>query len=728
MKNSKPSKTSLQHTSGAIRSLLTLDIATSIGATITDGQSANYESENLINKLRDISGLDSKTPVQLRGSLEDLLTSNGFYFRLSSMNQDRSKYEQIPIVCIREHDSTALIIYSRGSKVYAYSAQDNTSIAINLSANSFSNSVYEIYPVFPESLDTFWKLIKFSFPAIRPDLTRALLLSILVTAFALLGPIITARVVGDVVPSGNLKWIISTFIISILIALYSTALRWIQSFYLLRFNQKLNLRIQIPLYHRILSYPVYFLDQYKTGDLSSRAMSVNNILRSLSSSALSSVIGLISLIGFIGMMLYYDLYLSIPALLFILIAAIVQTILFRRRLMYERKLVERKADFFDESLQSINNIAQIRTNGKEKTILNRWSQYIFSVSSLSFKVSIFSDYNRIISKFLDNFGLSLIYGVLIYRLLNAKNIDEVVLSTSTFIVFQNAFSNFAAKFIELVELFNNILGRSLVDFERSIPLIRQGPEPGLNSQLERIELKGLIEFKNVYFAYPDSDRYVLSDASFKLYPGKFNVIFGASGCGKSTVVSIILGFYPIQSGSIFIDGREINELDIKNLRSQIGTVLQSTALSVSSIRDALTSGLLTPDEQIWETLKMVNLEEEIQSLPMKLETILSEGATNISGGQRQRLSIARALLRRPSMLIEDESTSALDNYSQKVIIGNLKEIGITRIVIAHRLTAIRDCDHMIILNGGSVEYSGSFEECLENSSYFSKIMHDNEGG
>ena len=726
MSTTKTSKTLLRHTSQAIRSLLTLEIATSLVGKTTGKQNDDFERENLINKLRDLNGIDSKIPVQLRDDLEDLLTSNGFYFRLSTMNQDRSKYEQIPIVCIREEDSTAVVIYSKGARTYAYSAVDNNNFPVNLITTNASLSVYEIYPVFPDSLNTFWGLIKFSYPAIRTELNKAFILSILVTAFALFAPFITAQVVGDVVPSGNIEWIISTFIISILIALYSSSIRWLQSFYLLRFNQKLNLRIQIPLYHRILSYPISFLDQYKTGDLSSRAMAVNSILGSLSSSALSSIIGLISLAGYIGMMLYYDVFLSIPALLFILIVAIIQTILFRRQLKYERELVERKADFFDESLQTINNIAQVRTSGKEQTILSRWSKYFFSISSLSFKVSTYSNYNQIIARFLNNFGLSILYGVLIYRLLNAKNLNEVVLNTSTFIIFQSAFSSFSAKFIELVELFNNILGRSLVDFDRAIPLIRQGPEPGLNSQLERIELKGLIEFKNVYFAYPNSDRYVLSNASFKIYPGKFNVIFGPSGCGKSTVVAIILGFYPIQSGSIFIDGRELNDLDIKHLRSQIGTVLQTTALSVSSIRDALTSGLLISDEQVWDTLGLVNLEREVSSLPMKLETILSEGATNISGGQRQRLSIARALLRKPSMLIEDESTSALDNYSQKLIINNLKTMGLTRIVIAHRLSAIRDCDHIIILNDGTVECSGPFEDCLKTSPFLSNIMLDNE--
>ena len=154
----------------------------------------------------------------------------------------------------------------------------------------------------------------------------------------------------------------------------------------------------------------------------------------------------------------------------------------------------------------------------------------------------------------------------------------------------------------------------------------------------------------------------------------------------------------------------------------MGTILQTTVLPVSSIKDALTSGLGESNETIWRTLELVNLSDEINALPMKLETILSEGAGNISGGQRQRLGIARALLREPKVLLEDESTSALDNYSQRVIVENLKNIGVSRIVVAHRITAIQSCDHIIVLQKGKVEFEGSFENSLVNSNYMKEVM------
>ena len=708
--------------SKAIQLLLSLDVSTRQDHESFDENPIHEEAYCLINKLRILFGLDQKQKIQSRDNLEELLESNGFYYRPSNISLDYGKYEQIPLITVNKKDSSLVIIHEIGSKTKIFCATFDAYINENDFHQDDAQTVYEVFPVFPENLDTFWELIKFAFPAVKRDFILALLISIFVTGLTLLSPIITSRVVGDVVPSGNIGWIVSTFIISVIIALYASLMTWLQSYFLLRFTQKLSLRIQIPLYQRVLSYPITFLDQYKIGDLSSRVTSVSNLLRSLSSSALSSLINIISLIGFMGLMINYDWMLSIPSIGLIFVIALIQTFIFRRQLNYERRFVEEEANFYDETLQSLNNISQIRTSGNEKSIINRWSKLIYSFTSLRFNVNVLAGYNTIIANFLNNFGLSLIYAFLIYRLLNSSNINELGLQASTFIIFSSAFSSFSTKFTQLVNLFNTVFGQGWVDFQRAMPLIRQLQEEGLNTIKKQINLNGLIEFKDVTFSYPGSENIVLDKVSFSLYPNQFNVLFGPSGCGKSTVILIILGFYPIKSGSIFIDGHDLSELDIKHLRSQMGTILQTTVLPVSSIREALTSGLGESDKTIWETLETVNLSEEIQALPMKLETILSEGAGNISGGQRQRLGIARALLRKPKILLEDESTSALDNYSQRIIVENLKHIGVSRVVVAHRITAIQNCDHIVVLNKGKIEFEGSFEDSLIQSHYMQDVM------
>ena len=712
----------IQASSKAIQSLLSLDVSTQKDHESFNKSTIEDEAYNLINKLRELFGLDQQQIIQSRNTLEDLLESNGFYYRPSNISLDYGKYEQIPLVTINKKNGSLVIIHEIGSKTKIFDTTLNTYINGKKFEQEDDQTVYEICPIFPENLDTFWELLKFSFPAVKRDFIFAALISVFVTGLSLLSPIITSRVVGDVVPSGNIGWIISTFIITVVIALYSSLMTWLQSFFLLRFTQKLSLRIQIPIYQRILSYPISFLDQYKIGDLSSRVTSVNSLLRSLSSSALSTIINIISLIGFMGLMINYDWQLSIFAIGLIITVACIQTGIFRRQIVYEKSFVEEEANFYDETLQSLNNIAQIRTSGSERSIIERWSKSIFSFTSLRFNVNLLSSYNSIISSFLNNFGLSLIYAVLIYRLLNSSDINELGLQASTFIIFSSAFSSFSTKFTQLVDLFNTVLGQGWVDFKRAMPLIHQKQEEGLNTIKKQITLNGLIQFKDVTFSYPGSDNIILDKVSFTLYPNQFNVLFGPSGCGKSTIILIILGFYPIQSGSIFIDGHELSELDIKHLRSQMGTILQTTVLPVSSIKDALTSGLGESNETIWRTLELVNLSDEINALPMKLETILSEGAGNISGGQRQRLGIARALLREPKVLLEDESTSALDNYSQRVIVENLKNIGVSRIVVAHRITAIQSCDHIIVLQKGKVEFEGSFENSLVNSNYMKEVM------
>lgn len=676
-------------------------------------------AKKLISKIYSVMNLKENKFI-LREQLEDLLTSNCIHYRATSVLKGNRYLEQVPrIMRLLDNDDICLA-YEENGKSFYYDPFTDKSVVYSCRQMSdiFESSCYELYPVFPANLTSFKALFLFVFSSIKADLTVALILSLLLSTFGLLSPLITAHVVGDVVPSGDTGWILSTFIVSVLIALYTSAVSWLQSFYLIRVSQKMSLRTEIPLYKRMLCYPLSFVDSYSVGDLSSRIGSISKIVSSLSSSFLTALVQGVSLVTYSFMMFYYDQELAIAAIIFVAIAAAIDVYLIRKQLIYIRNSTELSADLYNTTLQSLGAIAQVRVNGAEPYVLKNWFSKIINISDLGYESARLSDFNSIVSNMVSIAGSSMIYAILITQILRQSDASGFGITASLFIVFSSAYSGFSSSFYTVVGLINNAFGSLLIDWQRASPLVRQGEEQSRQLNCIRLDIAKDFDIRNLSFQYEDSNVQTLDNISCKIVHGKFNVIFGPSGCGKSTLLSLILGFYMPTSGNIFCGDVRLVELDLQYYRSQFGVVMQNSSMPPMSIKDCLTGGLDYDEKQIWDTLELVNISEEISRLPMKLETILSEGAQNISGGQRQRLCIARALLRNPTILLEDESTSALDNFSQKIILNNLRELCITRVVVAHRISAIRGCDHMIVLSrAGTIEAEGTFDECLSRSPF-----------
>jgi len=680
------------------------------------------QGSQLIQVLRSLFSLPSQ-PVEQRDCLEELLEANELHYRPATLNKDKAEYQQVPAIALRREDRSLIIIDPKQPlRIYNLEDREWTTTTHSAIEQQIEPTIYEIYPVFPSDLKTMGGLLGFVFPAIWPELWKATGLAAALVLFALVSPLLTAQVLGDVVPSGDTGWIISTFVISVLLAIYQASFRFLQSFYLIRLGEKLNLRIQIPLFNRILSYPIEFLDRHSVGDLSSRASALNAVISGMSSSTLQALIGSLSLIGYSGLMIHYDASLSLYALAVIMVSGILEIAYARRSLRFEKRYLEANAETYEETLQLLGAISQIRTRAAEPYMLKRWYEKLINMSSLEFGIQKWGDYSAITSRSVMAIGSTVIYLALILRMLGSGSNSEFSIAISTFIIFTQAYSKFSSEAIQIVTLFNQVLGSIWTQWKRALPLLEQPAENGMLGRRIKHEVQGEIEFRDVDFSYPGSDKSVLNNVSFRIHPGKFNVIFGESGCGKSTILSLIIRFYELNSGKILFDGNELSDLDIRYLRKQVGAILQNPSLPPGSIKDAVTSGLDIDESFIWTVLEKVNLVEEVQNLPMQLETVLSEGASNISGGQRQRLCIARALLTKPKLILEDEATSALDNASQAIVSSSLRNEGITRVVVAHRLSAIRDCDHMVVINNKTVECEGTFEYCSQHSPYLQSVL------
>ena len=254
------------------------------------------------------------------------------------------------------------------------------------------------------------------------------------------------------------------------------------------------------------------------------------------------------------------------------------------------------------------------------------------------------------------------------------------------------------------------------------PFLKTEPETSENKEIIT-KISGGIEMDHISFRYDEGRPLVIDDMSLKIRPGEYVAIVGKTGCGKSTLMRLLLGFEKPEKGSVRFDGKDINSLDLPSLRKKIGTVMQDAGLFQGDIYSniVITAPELTLDDA-WEAAEKAGIADDIRAMPMGMNTIIAEGQGGISGGQRQRLMIARAIAPKPKLLMFDEATSALDNKTQKQVSEALDAMGCTRIVIAHRLSTIKHCDRILVLDGGHIIEDGTYDELIAKNGYFAELV------
>ena len=258
--------------------------------------------------------------------------------------------------------------------------------------------------------------------------------------------------------------------------------------------------------------------------------------------------------------------------------------------------------------------------------------------------------------------------------------------------------------------------------EMAEPFLKTQPEITDNKEVVT-ELHGNIELNNISFRYSENSPYIINNLSVKINSGEYVAIVGRTGCGKSTLMRILLGFEKPQKGSVYYDGKDMNNLDLSSLRRRIGTVIQNSGLFQGDIYSniVISAPHLTVNDA-WEAAEIADIADDIRSMPMGMHTFVSEGEGTISGGQKQRILIARAVAPKPKILMFDEATSALDNKTQKKISQSLDKMGCTRIVIAHRLSTIKNCDRILVFAKGHIIEDGSYDELVAKGGYFAKLI------
>ena len=294
-------------------------------------------------------------------------------------------------------------------------------------------------------------------------------------------------------------------------------------------------------------------------------------------------------------------------------------------------------------------------------------------------------------------------------------------SPSEYIAFNSAYGAVSAAFASLTAVALSV-ARIKPILEMAEPILKTEPESSENKTMVT-RLSGSIELSNVYFRYTPNMPYVVDGMSLKIRAGEYVAIVGTTGCGKSTLVRLLLGFETPEKGAVYYDGKDLATLDLRSLRRRIGTVTQDGGLFQGDIYSniVISAPQLSLDEA-WEAAELAGIADDIRAMPMGMQTMISEGQGGISGGQKQRLMIARAVAPKPKILIFDEATSALDNKTQKQVSDALDKLKCTRIVIAHRLSTIKNCDRILVLEGGRILEEGSYDELIAKNGFFAELV------
>ena len=531
------------------------------------------------------------------------------------------------------------------------------------------------------------------------------------TALGLVTPKISHYLYGKVLVYGSRPLLMAVVLTLFCVTLAGSFITVIKGILNTNISTKMNLAVESAVMMRVLSLPVDFFKRFSSGELANRIGYMNRLCSMIFDAVFSTGLTAVFSLVYIGQVLKFAPTLVVPSIVitlvticFLLLTSVVQMRITERQMNEAGK----------ESgmvYALINGVAKIKNAGAEKRAFAKWSRQYVNAAEYLCKPPMFLKLNGTIITAISLVGTIVIYYTAIHS----------GITMADYMAFNSAYGMVSGAFASLAGIVITV-SRIQPILKMVTPILETEPEIDTKRQVVT-RLRGSIELNNVSFRYQKTMPNVLDNLSLKIRPGQYVAIVGKTGCGKSTLIRILLGFEKPQKGAVYYDGKDINSMDVKSLRQKIGVVMQNGKLFQGDIYSNITiSAPQLTLEQAWEAAEMAGMADDIRQMPMGMHTIISEGHGGISGGQRQRLLIARAIAPKPRILMFDEATSALDNITQKQVSESLERLKCTRIVIAHRLSTIRHCDRIVVLDQGKIVEDGTYEELLEKKGHFAELV------
>lgn len=661
--------------------------------------------------------IESANCTTLQG-VERLLTLGGFDKRRVNLEGKWYKKDAWTLIgFLPEQASPILLTYAeRRYRYYDPQTREwhNLSEAV---AREIQSEALIVYRPLSDRVDSLKGFLAQALQLAHVDIKRILFTAGILGAISLIHPVILGKLISEALPSFDFV-LLDSYLLAIFAAVLGVfATNFFNSIAMLRVEIYLSLDIHASIWGRLLRLPMTFFNQHNVGDLASRANIFDDLQAVWTSSTANAISSSISMVFSLSLLFYYSwrlafIMLGVFALFFILV-----WVMSRKVLPILTDVLEYKGKIDGLVFQLLHGIAKLRVASKENTALALWSNLYNKITVNNRRFMFLNNTLQIVANMMPMVGAIIIFSFIHFGLQQGglqKNFN-----LGDFIAFNAAFGQVTGAMISLAMVFLSVISTAPMA-RRMNPILEETVEVGAQ-KTQLTSLRGNVRFDSVEFQY-QPDIPILKGVSMEIREGEYVAVVGRSGSGKSTLFNLLLGFQQPNMGAVFIDDANIQDIDLGDLRQQIGVVLQNGDVLPGSIFENITCEDPSVTMQAaWDAAEKAGLKKDIEELPMGMHTLLTAFGGGLSGGQLQRVMIARAIARNPAVLLLDEATSALDNTTQRIVQDSLLKMNITRIVIAHRLSTISNADRIYVLDQGEIVEMGSYEKLLEKRGLFYEL-------
>ena len=559
-------------------------------------------------------------------------------------------------------------------------------------------------------------ICRFVLADIKRDIARFVIIGLLCTLIGLITPLITRNFIDNVIPEAAKSQAVQICFLVFICNISAMIGNLAKYFANMRMETKADSDLEAAVMDRLLKLPVDFFKGFSSGDLAARTMTIAEIRKQIFNIVLSVFMNFIFSFVYLFQCFRFSGYFAKWGILFCIFPIIISALFCFITYKWEKMLIDCQGKIQGMLLQFLNGIEKITNSHSEKRFFAQWSGEYIRQMKIAYSLGLVGIVNSLI-----NTVYPTVVSIIIYYLYGRGLKIQAIngLTTGTFMAFLSAYSSFQGAFLGVAGALLQI--RNVIPLSKRIrPILDALPE--IEASKPPIDkLRGNIEISHLNFRYAPDAPLVLKDVNMSIREGEFVAIVGTSGAGKSTLMRMLLGFEKAESGAVFFDSQDISAVDIGSLRRQLGVVLQNDTVLQGTILQNIVGSSGLKEADAWEAARKVSFDKDISEMPMGMFTMIPAGGATLSGGQLQRLIIARAIIRCPSVLIFDEATSALDNLTQIAVRKSLDELKVTRIIIAHRLSTIINADKIYVMKDGEVVEQGNYEELMKQDGYFAQL-------